>query len=187
MHLAPSSTHMPPLPPGWAANRDPATGRTYYANPTAGQTSWEHPSSSPPPPPYPTPQSVPRPHVRPYELPREDIFPQEEFDYQFEQLYKAENINAVNHGEFEQVADQMLAITESNDAGKLDHCPVLAIQRCCRGGETFMLHAVARILSNKTRHTGTHVILISLNSETKYMEGESPYMAILSRIAYAWE
>jgi hypothetical protein len=88
---------------------------------------------------------------------------------------------------------------------------LLAIQRCRRGGKTFMLHAVASMINNErgNRMPGqtvasminnergnrlpgeTHVILISLNSRTPYSsdveasEGKGALFSILSRIA--WE
>ena len=116
-------------------------------------------------------------------------FPKTDHVYEFEEICKEGNVNAVNHGEFEDAADQIFAIAERVDRGgtiAVERCPVLAIQRCRRGGKTFMLHAVASLLSKRHEQTN-HVILISLNGETRYMAGESPYTAILSRIAYNWE
>lgn len=34
------------LPPGWSAQVDPASGRTYYVNSVTGATSWEFPSQA---------------------------------------------------------------------------------------------------------------------------------------------
>lgn len=119
-----------------------------------------------------------------YQIPASNPFPKADHVHQFEEICKECNVNAVNHGEFEEAANQLFDISEKADG--VVRCPVLAIQRCRRGGKTFMLHAVASILSK--RHCATHhVILISLNSDTRFMAEESTYTAILSRIAYGWE
>ena len=36
----------PPLPPGWSAARDPASGRTYYYEHATRRTAWTRPAAS---------------------------------------------------------------------------------------------------------------------------------------------
>ena len=121
----------------------------------------------------------------------------------FKEVCDKEKVNPVNHGEFERATRQIVETATREDGGFIDRCPMYAIQRCRRGGKTFMLHAVAKLLHEEIQknydngaqaneHTrtldkNTHVILISLNSDTKWKTKEDPYTAILSRIAYSWE
>ena len=111
------------------------------------------------------------------------------YDLAFEELCVQTGVNPVNHGEFEDAASQLTSISNRGDTG-LYRCPVLAIQRSRRGGKTFMLHAVAGILrENDVEENIYKVLLISLNSDTKYDHRIEPdaRRAILLRIAYCWE
>ena len=119
----------------------------------------------------------------------------QEYDHvcNFEQLCKKCEVNPVNHGEFEEAAEELITVAQHNDedaAYNRDRCVAFVIQRCRRGGKTFMLNAVASRLCEKQSKTPEnercHVILISLNTKTPYDDNEDPYTAILSRIAYGW-
>ena len=128
-----------------------------------------------------------------YQLPR-DVFPKQDHKYIFdEEICQAELVNPVNHGEFQNAKSRIVEAAAKSDKGRVHRCAIFAFQRCRRGGKTFMLHAVAKLLEEEARKEGTeldketHVILISLNSDTKFRSEEDPYTAILSRIAYAWE
>jgi len=99
-----------------------------------------------------------------------------------------QHVNEVNHGEFEEAAE--LVIEQSNfiEDQTPERPTAVAIQRCRRGGKTFMLHAVAALLQDKANR-GEHcsrVIYISLNSDTAFdPRQETAYGAITSRLA--WE
>ena len=117
----------------------------------------------------------------------------EDFVFKFEQLCKESNVNPVNHGEFETAARALLDVSQFKDDQRGERCKTFVVQRCRRGGKTFMLHAVAyhlcKILESETadKNRRCHVMLLSLNTNTPYNDGEDPYTAILSRIAYRWE
>jgi len=99
------------------------------------------------------------------------------------------HVNVVNHGEFEEAAK--LVIRQSKNV--YDQTPsrptAIAIQRCRRGGKTFMLYAVATMLQqmSKRREHNSHVILISFNGDTPFSPDteKNAYHAILLRVA--WE
>jgi len=117
----------------------------------------------------------------------EDAEPTRDYSAEFQRL--CTNVNPINHGEFEGTVSaviEMAARDESESSTRA--CPV-AIQRCRRGGKTFMLHAVASILERCKGNrlpAETMIIFISLNSVTPYnVAQETAYDAILSRIA--WE
>jgi len=97
-----------------------------------------------------------------------------------------EYVNAVDHGEFDTAVQ--LAIEHANHSDKGPARPAaLVLQRCRRGGKTFMLHAVAAKLTLKVDINQTHIIFITLNSDSRYLVGEEDaYQAILGRIAYEY-
>ena len=107
-----------------------------------------------------------------------------DFQAEFQGLLQTGQVNAVNHGEFEQAAAQLVHEASVIDSG-LKRAKALAIQRCRRGGKTFMLHGVASKLQQTMSLETTRIIFISLNSITGYMNGEDAYVALLSRVA--WE
>jgi len=103
-------------------------------------------------------------------------------------------VNAVNHGEFEGTVDTLIEQAAIDESSSDIRAKPVAIQRCRRGGKTFMLHAVASMLAGKTGKglpADTHIIFISLNSTTPYSpdvedkEGTGALFSIRSRIA--WE
>jgi hypothetical protein len=110
--------------------------------------------------------------------------PDRNFQAEYEKLLR--KVNPVNHGEFQQTVDALLKEAKvADDEGRM-RASALAIQRCRRGGKTFMLHAIASMVVVDPRfHKGTRVLFISMNSESPYNPQEDAYTAILSRIA--WE
>jgi len=119
-----------------------------------------------------------------FEVPRHPK-PDRDFQAEFDRLMREGQVNAVNHGEFEHAATQLILEASVVDVGR-KRAKALAIQRCRRGGKTFMLHGVASKLSgDQSSVSGTRVIFISMNSITGYTNGENAYTAILSRVA--WE
>lgn len=93
-----------------------------------------------------------------------------------------EDVNAVNHGEFETAVSAILEEAKVSDVGGKP--ATLAIQRCRRGGKTFMLHALAARLQTKVDNE-TFVIFVSLNNATPYAEFEQEAdEVIFRRIAY---
>lgn len=96
-----------------------------------------------------------------------------------------EHVNAINHGEFEKARDLLLEQAGRDDNEGVARCKAFALQRCRRGGKTFMLHSVAAKLTGKVDRS-THVIFISMNSTSRYIVGEDAYNAILARIAYGY-
>jgi hypothetical protein len=98
------------------------------------------------------------------------------------------HVNAVNHGEFEKAVKLLIQQANTVDAVGPMRASALAIQRCRRGGKTFMLHAVASMLvTNRTVvDDGIQVLFISMNSTSAYNpDGEDAYTAILPRVG--WE
>jgi hypothetical protein len=97
-------------------------------------------------------------------------------------------VNAVNHGEFERAVTLLVQQAGISDEGST-RCLALALQRCRRGGKTFMLHAVASQLSahfELQQQQQTHVLLITMNIPSSYdPTSENAHTAITSRIA--WE
>jgi hypothetical protein len=110
--------------------------------------------------------------------------PGRKFVEEYNKILLDGDVNAVNHGEFEDTVSELIAQAEIADIGTERTNPI-AIQRCRRGGKTFMLFSVAARLEQQSQ-PGTHVIFISLNSVTPLTpSSEDAYNAIISRIA--WE
>jgi hypothetical protein len=106
-----------------------------------------------------------------YRLPK-DLEKQDHAYVFAEEICKPEGVNPVNHGEFEDAAQKIIAAAATEDGGRVQRCPIYVVQRCRRGGKTFMLHAVAKNEEHFIRLDGgpiqkTHIILISMNSITK--------------------
>jgi hypothetical protein len=113
--------------------------------------------------------------------------PDRNFQAEYEELLRIGAVNAVNHGEFEEAVTLVIEQARKEDKGRA-RASALAIQRCRRGGKTFMLHAVASMLvTNRTVvDDGIQVLFISMNSTSAYNpDGEDAYTAILSRVG--WE
>lgn len=104
----------------------------------------------------------------------------------FEIICDTEGVRPVNHGEFETATNTVFQAVQSKDMGANDRVYSLGIQRCRRGGKTFMLHAVAAVISqDKRKAEGTIVVNISLNKEAPYAHGEDAVDVILMRVAFA--
>ena len=102
-----------------------------------------------------------------------------------------DHVNVVDHGEFEEAARSVITQSENVEDATPARPTAIAIQRCRRGGKTFMLHAVAALLQDMAGpewrlHT-SRVILISLNGTTPFHPDmdTNAYQAILLRVA--WE
>ena len=95
------------------------------------------------------------------------------------------SVNPVNHGEFEQAVAAVLKVAGEQDKGASYRCDSLAIQRCRRGGKTFMLAAVAAQLSSREDAAERLVVSISFNSKTPYETGEDAVAALCKRVAIA--
>lgn len=111
-----------------------------------------------------------------YDVP--EVVPRKDYKAEFDRLCEVTGVNPVNHGEFEDAAQQLIDIAGRQDTA--EKCPVLAVQRCRRGGKTFMLQAVASLLSKLEPQK--HILLISLSNNTKIQSNEKAQEAILSRI-----
>jgi hypothetical protein len=102
---------------------------------------------------------------RDFALPRTAVVhPTRNFSLEFQNLCTA--VNAVNHGEFEGAVDALVEQAGIDESCSTNRANSLAIQRCRRGGKTFMLHAIASLINNERgiRLAGeTYVIFISLN------------------------
>lgn len=104
----------------------------------------------------------------------------------FDELCDVEKVRPVNHGEFETAVNAVLNAVNSQDKGANERIESLAIQRCRRGGKTFMLSAVAAALSSSSKvPQGTHIVSITLNDTSPWRESEDALEAILTRVAYA--
>jgi signal recognition particle subunit SEC65 len=101
-------------------------------------------------------------------------------------LAAADQINVVDHGEFESAVEElkMQAEVEDDDHPDFQKATVLAVQRCRRGGKTSMLHKIAAQISTELP-LNSRVVFIYLNSVSTYDSFENAYTAILSRIV--WE
>lgn len=111
-----------------------------------------------------------------------------DFQAEFDSMLRKGQVNAVDHGDFEHAATQLIQEASVVDVMGRRRAKALAIQRCRRGGKTFMLHGAASKLSGELQSSalsGTRVIFISMSSITGYTNGEDAYAAILSRVA--WE
>ena len=98
------------------------------------------------------------------------------------------HVNEVNHGEFENAADLLLRNSKLAEEGSMERPVAVAIQRCRRGGKTFMLHAVGALLQGRARlqEHSSQVILISLSGISPFDPStEDAYQAIMARVA--WE
>jgi hypothetical protein len=122
--------------------------------------------------------------ARAFEIP--DEIARVDFPAEYRELRNAGRVNAVNHGEFEMATTQLIQQAEIKDKGS-ERSSAIAIQRCRRGGKTFMLHAVLAQLSKHAElQEDTRIVFISMNSTSQYTPTEEDaYTAILSRIA--WE
>eukprot|EP00977_Amphora_coffeiformis_P003938 scaffold790_cov119-Amphora_coffeaeformis.AAC.2 len=121
---------------------------------------------------------------RPFTIP---IRVQRAFGYtnEFQDLLKDSNIRAIDHGEFQRCADKLVSICGQSDMGT-NRRAVVCLQRCRRGGKTFMSTAVASRLEMKFEgdNQAPFVIFISMNSTSKLSKKETAMNAILSRIAF---
>lgn len=117
----------------------------------------------------------------------QDAEPNQDFSAEFKRL--CTHVNPVNHGEFESTASALIEEAAIDESTSTNRARPLAIQRCRRGGKTFMLHAVASMLESYKGDQlplETKIIFMSLSSITPYaFDQETAYDAILSRIA--WE
>ena len=98
-----------------------------------------------------------------------------------------EEVNEVNHGQFEYAADLLLRNSKFSEEGSRQRPVAVAIQRCRRGGKTFMLHAVGALLQEwaRLKEHSSQVILISLNGISPFdPENEDAYQAIMARVAW---
>ncbi|KAG7365868.1 hypothetical protein IV203_028538 [Nitzschia inconspicua] len=95
-------------------------------------------------------------------------------------------INTVDNGEFELCAKEVRKCLEMEDDISPNRPPALVLERCRRGGKTFMLCAVAKMLAEslEKKHPPVYVVQISLNTKTPYRCSETADSAIYSRIAY---
>ena len=77
---------------------------------------------------------------RPYTIP---VHVQRAVGYtgDFERLLEKGNVRAIDHGEFQQCVDKLITIRDECDEGG-NRREVLCLQRCRRGGKTFMATAV---------------------------------------------
>jgi hypothetical protein len=128
--------------------------------------------------------------IREFEVPQS--IPTRNFCLEFQNLCSA--VNAVNHGEFDGAVVALVNQANIDESRDVLRAKPLAIQRCRRGGKTFMLHAIASMINverGKELSSETHVIFISLNNVTPYSPdveadvGKGAMFSILSRIA--WE
>jgi len=101
-----------------------------------------------------------------------------------------EDVNVVNHGEFEEAVEMAMEHAIDCDASGGSRPSPLVLQRCRRGGKTFMLHFLASRLEWVVRNDAesqAHVIFITMNSDTRYsQEVEDAFQAILARTAYEY-
>lgn len=127
-----------------------------------------------------TPETLRRPYAIPVHVQRAVGYTRD-----FERLLEKGNVRAIDHGEFQQCVDKLITIRDECDEGA-NRREVLCLQRCRRGGKTFMATAVASQLENhfKGNDHAPFVILISMNNRSKVAGTETAMNAILSRIAY---
>lgn len=126
---------------------------------------------------------------RPFTIPV-DIGVRRVFGYQqrFAETLEEGNIRAVNHGEFQKCAEKLIHVHNSSDMGT-NRGQVVCLQRCRRGGKTFMATAVASLLEQYVEPFGNtnqlpFVIFISMNNWSRLGPNETAMDAVLSRIAY---
>lgn len=142
----------------------------------------------------------------PYRMPRSDLaFPTGKHAAFFDkELCGGGVITPVNHGEFESAARLVSEVAAKSDTGSAQRNPVYVVQSCPRGGKTFLLNAVAKLLEaiveegpsvdagnnhNTQLDKQTRVIIVSLNhNDTQWQpHHETALTAILARIAYSIE
>jgi signal recognition particle subunit SEC65 len=118
-----------------------------------------------------------------YEIPRNASHSR---DYTAEFRLLPNQLNVVNHSEFESAVAKVKRQAEVEDDVYPDFqkATVLAVQRCRRGGTTSMLHKIAAQISTELP-LNSRVVFIYLNSVSTYDSFENAYTAILSRIV--WE
>lgn len=98
-----------------------------------------------------------------------------------------EEVGEVDHGEFQKGVDCIVEMARCSDKHGKNRPEPLALQRCRRGGKTFMLHALRKRLATNISDTETHIIFISFNSVTNYVyTQEHPLEAVLGRIAFEY-
>lgn len=104
----------------------------------------------------------------------------------FLKMEEATFIETVDNGEFAACTDLLLQCLDIQDDTHPIRTPALVLERCRRGGKTFMLSAVAKNLAEIFKGKDEHVynVQISLNSSTPYQASETALNAIYSRIAY---
>ena len=98
----------------------------------------------------------------------------------FREILAQQQVKTVDHGEFDMCAETVLKQAAASDSTGRPSPVVL--ERCRRGGKTFMLAAVADNISVKLPEK--YVLQITLNSETPYSDTQPALDAILSRIAF---
>ena len=126
-----------------------------------------------------------RPYAIPLAVGRRRAFGSSRYKEMFQKKIDEGNIRAVDHGEFRQCAKRLIDLCACCDDG-LTRNEVVCLQRCRRGGKTFMATAVAAMLENHFNNDdqSPFVIFISMNQWSKLMGYEMAKDAVLSRIAY---
>lgn len=111
------------------------------------------------------------------------------FQEEFQGMLNQSNVNEVNHGEFEAAADVIAQQSRRVDDASRERPEAVAIQRCRRGGKTFMLKAVASLLQERARlqqRSSQAILIMSLNGSVPHEPSrEDPHQANTSRAA--WE
>lgn len=102
----------------------------------------------------------------------------------FLKMEEANFIETVDNGEFAACTDLLLQCLDSQEDLQPARTPALVLERCRRGGKTFMLSAVARNLSETLKGKDVYIVQISLNSVTPYQPSETALNAIFSRVAF---
>ena len=86
----------------------------------------------------------------------------------FQQFIDDGDIRAVDHGEFGQCAQKLVDLSTTSDFGTRRK-QVVCLQRCRRGGKTFMASAIAAMLERRFDgdNEGPFVIFISMNQSSR--------------------
>jgi hypothetical protein len=111
------------------------------------------------------------------------------YSKRFKALLDAGNVQAVDHGEFKKCVDKLVQIRDESDEGT-NRREVVCLQRCRRGGKTFMATAVASQLEKHFEEDdqAPFIIFVSMNHhKTKLSRTETAMSAVLSRVAYELE
>ena len=106
---------------------------------------------------------------------------------EFKRVEKKCPIQTVDNGEFDACASLLLKHLDMSDEDDPSRTPALVLERCRRGGKTFMLKAVAKTLAQRLLEEDrrTFVVKISLNEVSPFEgESETAVNAIFSRIAH---